>query len=706
MFDTEKKSKGLHWLPESVRKLLLSVRQKLIEPAKSQLSTGAGKFVLFYLVILSAFLTLTFTGAFRVKPQMEPLHISVSTWITPHQLDTLISTDAANVDEVIFTRNTRTVLVYRKGDYNGAVGCNYSDDPLSPRNVLVSSVVDRVKHASIHMQVNEPVYDTGFFATLSGWWYFFAVAFVFAIVTFAVIKFRQWRDRKEEQYQKDKKEMINGFHSVASGGAGASSTSHLMPESMRRKFTDIAGQPEAIKRMLKVVDRLTNKTWYNLWNAGIPTGILLIGPAGCGKTLLFQVIAGEADCNVLYIAGSEFVKIWVGNGALGVREFWKEGEKIHKENGKPTLMIIDEIDAIGRKRSFGSSGAEETDKALTQLLVLTDGPQAVPGLILCGASNAPANTLDEALLSRLDYTIKMQLPTIAGRLAINNVHSAGLNLTAEITERMRSYAEEQTEWSGRRIAKMWKEVRSVVGERTKPAAGLSEEEQRQLQSKQQVTLADFRAAFDLFLHGEEYESIEEGQSEDERKAISDHEAGHATIIQEQGGNPPVRMVTRVPHSSFLGVVLQVATTEENTYSKERLLNFITSAFGGRIAQQMLSNRVDTGAESDLEKASTLARKMVGQWGMSKLGPIHIPLDENGYPTVKLDAELEAQFSAEWRSIVSDRYAEAERIINKRINRCRRVARAVLKQRTIDGEEFRRLWDLGDDEVPGDIQSTE
>jgi cell division protease FtsH len=697
MSDDQKQPSALpDWLPVPFKKVLEPVMQKLIDPLKKKLSTGSGKFAFVYVIALAVFIGLTFTGFFRTKPQMQPLHVNVSAWITSHQLDALISTEADKVDEVIFTRGTSTVLVYRKGDYNGAIACSYNDDPLNPRNALMSSVSDRVKRANIHLQVNDPVYDTGFFATLSGYWYTIAVLLFAAGFIYCVIVYRRYRERKEEEYQAAQKEMRDAIKGVVHGGTGASSSSHVMADSLRRKFSDIAGQPEAMRRMLKVVDRLKYKAWYSAWNAGIPTGILLTGPAGCGKTLLYQVIAGEADCNVLYIAGSEFVKIWVGNGALGMREFWKEGENLHKANGKPTLMIIDEIDAIGRKRSFGSSGAEETDKVLTQLLVLTDGPNAVPGLILCGASNAPMNTLDEALLSRLDYTITMRPPTIEGRLAINKVHSRGLNLASEITERLRSFSEEQTDWSGRRISKMWREVRSIAAERTKPVEGLTEADQLKLQAEQQVTLSDFRSAFDLFQHGEEYESIEDSQTPEEQKAISDHEAGHATIIQELGGDPPVRMVTRVPHSSFLGVVLQIATKEENTYSKERMLNLITTLFGGRIAQERLSGRIDSGAESDLEKASMIARRMVGALGMSKLGPINIPLDEKGYPTVTLDRELDVQFGNAWREIIAERYAQAEQIIDKRINRTRRVANAVLKNRTVDGPEFRRLWDLGDE----------
>jgi cell division protease FtsH len=539
---------------------------------------------------------------------------------------------------------------------------------------------------------------SSFFLKHTGYWYGSALLLGFAGFFLSFLLYRRYQERKDAQYLADQMEMRQALRGVMSGSNVGSSTSHVMAESQRRKFSDIAGQPEAMKRMLKVVDRLKHKTWYNAWKAGIPTGILLTGPAGCGKTLLFQVIAGEADCNVLYIAGSEFVKIWVGNGALAMREFWAEGERLHKENGKPTLMIIDEIDAIGRKRSFGSNGGEETDKVLTQLLVLTDGPSAVPGLILCGASNAPLNTLDDALLSRLDYTITMSLPSVEGRLAINKVHSQGLNLAEEITARMRSFAEEQYDWSGRRIFKMWREVRSIAAQRTKPAEDLSEDEQLELQSEQQVTLADFKAAFDLFQHGEEYESIEDEQSEDEQKDVSYHEAGHATIIEEKGGDSRVRQVTRVPHSSFLGVVLHLGTRAELTYSKERLLNQITICFGGRIAQQRLSGRVDTGAESDLQKASMIARRMVGAWGMSALGLIHVPLDEDGFPTVKLDLELEAQFSKEWRAIIKNCAEEAERIIDQRLNRTKRVAMAVFKQRTIDGEEFRRLWNMGDEPV--------
>ena len=241
MFESKKqKSSVLDRLPEPLKKFLRAVKQHLIDPLKKALSTGSGKFALVYLLLLVAFIGLTLTGAFRTKPQMKPVQINVSSWVTPHQLDNLISTDADKVDEVVVIRGTTTVFAYRKGDYTGAIACVYNDDPLNPRNALMSALADRVARAKIRLQTNNPEYDMGFFATLSGFWYVLAILLVSAGFVYGVIVYRRYSDRKDEEYLAAQKDMRDALKGVMSGSTGASSSSHVMADSLRRKFTDLA----------------------------------------------------------------------------------------------------------------------------------------------------------------------------------------------------------------------------------------------------------------------------------------------------------------------------------------------------------------------------------------------------------------------------------------------------------------------------------
>ena len=466
---------------------------------------------------------------------------------------------------------------------------------------------------------------------------------------------------------------------MQSGGGKAmgfgKSRAKLLTEKLGRiTFDDVAGIDEAKEELEEVVEFLKNPQKFQRLGGKIPKGVLLVGPPGTGKTLLARAIAGEANVPFFTISGSDFVEMFVGVGASRVRDMFEQGKK-----NAPCIIFIDEIDAVGRHRGAGLGGGnDEREQTLNQLLVEMDGFESNEGVILIAATNRP-DVLDPALMrpGRFDRQVVVPNPDILGREKILKVHMRKVPLAPDVEPR--TIARGTPGFSGADLA-------NLVNEAALLAARLG---------KRVVTMSEFESAKDKVMMGAERRSLV--MTEEERRLTAYHEGGHALVTVHSPASDPIHKATIIPRGRALGMVMRLPETDRLSVSREKLLADITVAMGGRIAEELMfgDDKVTSGASSDIQMATQIARSMVTQFGMSdKLGPLTYSENEQeiflGHSVTQTKNVSEATsevIDAEIRHIVDTCYQRARVILEENIDELHSLAGALLEYETLTGDEI-------------------
>ena len=435
-------------------------------------------------------------------------------------------------------------------------------------------------------------------------------------------------------------------------------------------FADVAGIDEAREELSEVVDFLRTPEKYLRLGGRVPHGVLLAGPPGTGKTLLARAVAGEADVPFFSLAASEFVEAIVGVGAARVRDLFKEA----KENA-PAIVFIDELDAVGRARTTGvagfSGGNDEREQTLNQILTEMDGFDSATSVIVIGATNRP-DVLDQALLrpGRFDRRIAVQPPDRAGREAILRVHIRGVPLGPDVD--LARIAATTPGMVGADLANLVNEAALTAARR----------------GHEVVEEADFTDALERIVLGAERRVM---LSDEDRRRTAYHEGGHALVGMLTPGADPVRKVSIIPRGLALGVTFSAPDADRFNYLRPEILAKIRVALGGRVAEEIVFADISTGAESDIEQLTALARQMVGRWGMSDaVGPIAVlPRDGSGplLPgAVEHSAETQKLVDDEVRRIVAQAHDEVVTLLTENRARLDGLAAALLEHETLDEED--------------------
>ena len=447
--------------------------------------------------------------------------------------------------------------------------------------------------------------------------------------------------------------------------------------SMQQKkvtFKDVAGVDEAKEELKEIIEFLREAQKFQKLGGRIPKGVLLVGPPGTGKTLLARAVAGEANVPFFSISGSDFVEMFVGVGASRVRDLFERGKK-----NAPCIIFIDEIDAVGRHRGAGLGGGhDEREQTLNQLLVEMDGFESNDGVILVAATNRP-DVLDPALLrpGRFDRRVVVGRPDVRGREEVLRVHSKKVPIADDVD--LRVLARGTPGFSGADLANMVNEAALTAARANRKA----------------VHMYDFELAKDKVLMGAERKSML--LSDEEKRVTAYHEAGHALVAAKREHADPLHKVTIIPRGMALGVTMQLPEDDKHTVTKDYLETQLAILMGGRCAEEIYLKQMTTGAGNDIERASELARKMVCEYGMSRLGPLTFGKKEEqiflGREIAQhrdFSEETARQIDSEVRSLVDSGYQSAYRILDQNGPIMHRLATALLERETIDANEIKML----------------
>ena len=442
-------------------------------------------------------------------------------------------------------------------------------------------------------------------------------------------------------------------------------------------FADVAGADEEKEEMSEIVDFLKDPKKYNELGARIPKGVLLVGPPGTGKTLLARAVAGEAGVPFFSISGSDFVEMFVGVGASRVRDLFGEAKK-----EAPSIIFIDEIDAVGRQRGAGLGGGhDEREQTLNQLLVEMDGFGVNEGVIVMAATNRP-DILDKALLrpGRFDRQITVNYPDVKGREEILKVHSRGKPLGPDVN--LATIAKSTAGFTGADLANLLNESALLAVRHGKKA----------------ITQEEIEEATIKVVMGTEKKS--HIISDKDKKVTAYHEAGHAIVSYYLPTQDPVHQISIIQRGMAAGYTMYLPTEEKGHTSKNQMLEQICSLLGGRAAEQLTQNDVCTGASNDIERATDLARKMVTKFGMSdKLGLVTYGHDNNEVflgrdfsSTPNYSEKTAAVIDEEIEAVVMKQYSKALELLNNAMPKLHEVAKVLFEKEKISGEDFRAIME--------------
>ncbi|MCD6454652.1 MAG: ATP-dependent zinc metalloprotease FtsH [Candidatus Aminicenantes bacterium] len=439
-------------------------------------------------------------------------------------------------------------------------------------------------------------------------------------------------------------------------------------------FDDVAGVEEAKEELKDIVEFLKNPKRFSKLGGRMPRGVLLVGPPGTGKTLLAKAVAGEANVPFLSISGSDFVELFVGVGASRVRDLFDQASRL-----APCVIFIDEIDAVGRQRGAGLGGGhDEREQTLNQLLVEMDGFDPNEGIIVLAATNRP-DILDPALLrpGRFDRTVFVPKPDVRGREEILKVHVRNLPLADNVD--LRIIARGTPGLTGADLANLVNEAALIAARKNKDL----------------IEMEDFEEAKDKILMGKERKSMI--LSDEEKKLTAYHEAGHALLASLLPHADPIHKVTIIPRGLALGVTQQLPEDDRYTYTREYLEDQIAVLLGGRASEEIMLGKITTGAGSDLERATELARRMVCEWGMSDLGPLNFGEKEGAIFLGKslsmkkeISEETARKIDREIEKIVTRNYERARKLIVENKEKLENIARSLLEKEVLTSEEINAI----------------
>jgi len=457
-------------------------------------------------------------------------------------------------------------------------------------------------------------------------------------------------------------------------GFGKSRAKLLTERQGRVTFEDVAGVDEAKDDLKEIVDFLRDPQKFQRLGGRIPKGVLLVGPPGTGKTLLARAIAGEANVPFFTISGSDFVEMFVGVGASRVRDMFEQAKK-----NSPCIVFIDEIDAVGRHRGAGLGGGnDEREQTLNQLLVEMDGFEANESVILIAATNRP-DVLDPALLrpGRFDRHVVVPNPDLAGREKILRVHLRKVPLAPDVDPR--TIARGTPGFSGADLANLVNEGALLAARR----------------GKRVVTMSELEDAKDKVMMGAERRSL--AMSDEEKKLTAYHEGGHAIVALNVIGSDPIHKATIIPRGRALGMVMRLPERDQLSLTRQKMLADLCVAFGGRLAEELVfgHEKVTTGAQSDIEQATRMARAMVTRFGMSdSLGPIayaenqeEVFLGHSVSRTQNVSESTAQKIDAEIHRIIDECYARAKQILEEHQSDLNVLARGLLEYETLTGDEI-------------------
>ena len=461
-----------------------------------------------------------------------------------------------------------------------------------------------------------------------------------------------------------------GGKDVMSFGMGKSNAKIYIQSTHGIRFDDVAGEDEAKESLAEIVDYLHNPSKYTDAGASMPKGILLVGPPGTGKTMLAKAVAGESNVPFFSISGSEFVEMFVGMGASKVRDLFSQA----KEKA-PCIVFIDEIDAIGQKRSGGAMGGnDEREQTLNQLLTEMDGFESNNGVIILAATNRP-ESLDPALTrpGRFDRRVPVELPDLAGREAILKVHARKIKPAEDVD--FHTIARMASGASGAELANIINEaaLRAVRNGRTI------------------VTQADLEESIEVVIAG--YQKKNAVLSDQEKKVVAYHEIGHALVAAMQTHSAPVQKITIIPRTSgALGYTMQVETGDKYLMTKQEIENKIATFTGGRAAEEVVFGEITTGASNDIEQATKLARAMITRYGMSDdFDMVALETVTNQY----LGGDASLACSADTQKVIDDKvvalvktqHEKAKKLLTENRSKLDVLAQYLYEKETITGEEF-------------------